>query len=64
MDDGTDVDDEDGVVDDTDEHGLEQEKEESTLDHTISLERSSHQRRRWERGQGKRCDGKRYPATW
>ena len=64
MDDGTDVDDEDGVVDDTDEHGLEQEKEESTLDHTISLERSSHQRRRWERVQGKRCDGKRYPATW
>ena len=64
MDDGTDVDDEDGVVDDTDEHGLEQEKEESTLDHTISLERSSHQRRRWERFQGKRCDGKRYPATW
>ena len=47
VDDGTDVDDEDGVVDDTDEHGLEQEKEESTLDHTISLERSSHQRRRW-----------------
>ena len=46
VDDGTDVDDEDGVVDDTDEHGLEQEKEESTLDHTISLERSSHQRRR------------------
>ena len=63
VDDGTDVD-EDGVVDDTDEHGLEQEKEESTLDHTISLERSSHQRRRWERVQGKRCDGKRYPATW
>ena len=64
VDDGTDVDDEDGVVDDTDEHGLEQEKEESTLDHTISLERSSHQRRRWERVQGKRCDGRRYPATW
>ena len=62
VDDGTDVDDEDD--DDTDEHGLEQEKEESTLDHTISLERSSHQRRRWERFQGKRCDGKRYPATW
>ena len=44
VDDGTDGDDEDG--DDADEDGFEQEEEESTLDHTISLERSSHQRRR------------------
>ena len=63
MDDGTDGDDEDEDVV-VDEHGVELEEEESTLDHTISLERSSHQRRRWERVQGKRCDGKRYPATW
>ena len=40
VDDGTDGDDEDG--DDADEDGFEQEEEESTLDHTISLERSSH----------------------
>ena len=45
MDDGTDGDDEDGDVV-VDEHGVELEEEESTLDHTISLERSSHQRRR------------------
>ena len=64
VDDGTDVDDEEDGGD-ADEGGFEQvEEEESTLDHTISLERSSHQRRRWERFQGKRCDGKRYPATW
>ena len=44
VDDGTDVDEDGG---DADEGGFEQvEEEESTLDHTISLERSSHQRRR------------------
>ena len=46
VDDGTDVDDEEDGGE-TDEGGFEQvEEEESTLDHTISLERSSHQRRR------------------
>ena len=50
VDDGTDVDDED--EDDADEDGFEQEEEESTLDHTISLERSSHRRRRRWMGEG------------
>ena len=46
VDDGTDVDDEEDGGD-ADQGGFEQvEEEESTLDHTISLERSSHQRRR------------------
>ena len=44
VDDGTDVDEEEEDADGED--GFEQEEEESTLDHTISLERSSHQRRR------------------
>ena len=59
MDDGTDVDDED--EDDVDEDGFEQEEEESTLDHTISLERSSCQRRRFvlDGSQGRRWDGSR-----
>ena len=62
MDDGTDGDDEDGDVV-VDEHGVELEEEESTLDHTISLERSSHQRRRgwvvfgWVRVRGERVRG-------
>lgn len=47
VDDGTDVDEEEEDGGDVDEDGFEQvEEEESTLDHTISLERSSHQRRR------------------
>ena len=49
VDDGTDVDEEEEDADGEDgfEHEEdEQEEEESTLDHTISLERSSHQRRR------------------
>ena len=56
VDDGTDGDDEDG---------FEQEEEESTLDHTISLERSSCQRRRFvlDGSQGRRWDGSRKPAT-
>ena len=59
VDDGTDVDDED--EDDVDEDGFEQEEEESTLDHTISLERSSCQRRRFllNGSQGRRWDGSR-----
>ena len=65
VDDGTDVDDEEDGGGDADEDGLEQvEEEESTLDHTISLERSSHQRRRGEVVQGKRWEGNRKPATW
>ena len=59
VDDGTDVDDEEDGGD-ADEGGFEQvEGEESTLDHTISLERSSHQRRRrrWVRVRGGRVRG-------
>ena len=61
VDDGTDGDDEDGDDADEDEDGFEQEEEESTLDHTISLERSSCQRRRFvlDGSQGRRCDGSR-----
>ena len=61
MDDGTDGDDEDEDVV-VDEHGVvELEEEESTLDHTISLERSSCQRRRFvlDGSQGRRWDGSR-----
>ena len=61
VDDGTDVDDEEDGGD-ADEGGFEQvEEEESTLDHTISLERSSHQRRRrrrrWVKVRGGRVRG-------
>ena len=52
VDDGTDGDDDDEDGGDADEDGFEQEEEESTLDHTISLERSSHKRRRWVREGG------------
>ena len=61
VDDGTDVDDEENGGD-ADEDGFEQvEEEESTLDHTISLERSSHQRRRrrWVKVRGGRVRGSR-----
>ena len=61
VDDGTDVDDEEDGGD-ADEGGFEQvEEEESTLDHTISLECSSHQRRwrRWVKVRGGRVRGTR-----